>query len=107
VTGEVDPATRRLMTTPRCGVPDVSHTGYRNKRSLIRVKRYNLQGERWPRTNLTWNLRRGLKKTGYGTVTDDVVRRELSHALDMWARETKLTFTELSPDDETADIQVT
>ena len=37
---------------------------------------------------------------------DEVVRRELSHALDMWARETRLTFTELAPDDTSADIQV-
>ena len=39
-------------------------------------------------------------------MSDEVVRRELSHALDMWARETRLTFTELAPDDTSADIQV-
>ena len=39
----------------------MSHAGYRNKRDadgapLVRVKRYNLQGERWPRNNLGWDL---------------------------------------------------
>ena len=48
----------------RCGVPDVSHAGYRNKRDadgapLVRVKRYNLQGERWPRNNLGSDLQFG------------------------------------------------
>ena len=43
VTGEVDEGTVEMMVKPRCGVPDVSHGGYRNKRSLVRVKRYNLQ----------------------------------------------------------------
>ena len=38
----------------------MSHAGYRNKRDadgapLVRVKRYNLQGERWPRNNLAWD----------------------------------------------------
>merc|ERR1719322_959299 len=108
VTGRVDHATANLMSRPRCGVPDVSHAGYRNKRDadgapLVRVKRYNLQGERWPRNNLTWNLRRG---PSHARMSDEVVRRELSHALDMWARETRLTFTELAPDDTSADIQV-
>ncbi len=105
VTGVVDAPTRRLMGLPRCGVPDVSHVGYRNKRQapLIRVKRYNLQGERWPRYNLTWNLKRVPRD---GRIPSDVIRRELAHALDMWARETKLTFAELAPDDNSADIQV-
>ena len=93
VTGVLDPETRVLLVKPRCGVPDVSSSGYRNKRSLgsgsgkeqsediwfhsdgvslKRVKRYNLQGERWPRTNLTWSLRRGPSDT---RLNHDVVRR--------------------------------
>ena len=33
------------------------------------------------------------------------VRQVLSKALDMWARPTELNFTEVHPDDETADLQ--
>ena len=56
MTGEIDSQTKKLIRLKRCGVQDVSF-GFRNKRS-IRVKRYNLQGQRWSHTNLTWSLRR-------------------------------------------------
>ena len=100
MTGEIDEQTKKLMKQKRCGVQDVS-LGFRNKRS-IRVKRYNLQGQRWSHTNLTWSLRRTPRERH---VTRDMIRRELHYALDVWARHTLLTFTE-TYDDETADIQV-
>ena len=89
------------------------NTGYRNKRASekihLRVKRFTLQGERWPRKNLTWNLRLIGKSSSYNQNVENLdegsVRRVLTHALDMWARRTELTFTELHPDDNTADIQ--
>ena len=34
VTGSLDPATVDLLKKPRCGVPDVSHAGFRNRRSV-------------------------------------------------------------------------
>ena len=55
MTGKIDTETRELMGRPRCGVQDVS-AGFRNKRS-VRVKRYNLQGQRWSHNNITWSLR--------------------------------------------------
>ena len=89
--------------------------GYRNKRSLkeilVRVKRYSLQGERWSRTNLTWNLRHIEDGSDYDmtklveNLERGSVRRVLSHALEMWAKRTALTFTEVHPDDATADLQ--
>ena len=42
VTGLMDESTRDLITRPRCGVPDISGTGYRNRRHL-RVRRFNIQ----------------------------------------------------------------
>ena len=79
-------------------------------RSEVRIKRYSFQGERWSRNNLTWNLRHmkdessdhnnHIDKLDRGTV-----RQVLSKALDMWARPTELNFTEVHPDDETADLQ--
>ena len=92
---------------------DIVDIGYRNKRSSesvnVRVKRFTLQGERWSRKNLTWNLRLIGKSSSYNRNVENLdegsVRRVLTHALDMWARRTELTFTELHPDDNTADIQ--
>ena len=75
--------------------------GFRNKRS-IRVKRYNLQGQRWSHSNLTWSLRRTPRSRH---VTRDMIRRELTYALRVWSRHTQLTFTE-TYDDENADIQI-
>ena len=99
MTGQVDPATRELLLAARCGVQDVS-LGYRNRRAL-RVKRYNLQGQRWGHSNLTWSLR----TPGPPHLARDSVRRELTYALQVWAQHTLLTFTE-TRDDEGADIQV-
>ena len=46
-------------------MPDISQVGYRNRRDTrhsgnisVRVRRYNIQGERWPTSNITWSLRR-------------------------------------------------
>ena len=100
MTGELDEDTKHLIKQKRCGVQDVS-LGFRNKRA-IRVKRYNLQGQRWSHNNLTWSLRR-LPRDLY--VTRDVIRRELHYALEVWSRHTLLTFQE-SYDDKHADIQI-
>ena len=105
MTGNIDSQTRRLIRKKRCGVQDVS-LGFRNRRSIsssLRVKRYNLQGQRWSHNNLTWSIR-GIPASVY--LPRDVVRRELTYALDVWARHTLLTFTETYEDDK-ADIQVT
>ena len=107
VTGELDLETSELLSKPRCGVPDVSYRNFRNKRTAldlnIRVKRYNLQGQRWARTNLTWSLKRAPSK---GIIATDLVRRELHKALLIWSTHTQLQFVEVS-NDATADLQVT
>jgi len=100
MTGKIDSETKKLILKKRCGVQDVS-TGFRNRRS-IRVKRYNLQGQRWSHHNLTWSLKHPPQTR---RISRDIVRRELSYALDVWARHTQLTFTEVHHE-APADIQV-
>ena len=46
-TGRLDPATRMLMSKPRCGMPDVESG---------RTKRYVKSSSVWKTTNLTWRL---------------------------------------------------
>ena len=107
MTGEIDSETRHLLQKARCGVQDVSR-GFRNKRSSsssplsVRVKRYSLQGQRWSHNNLTWSVRSIPDSV---RLTREEVRRELTYALDVWARHTHLSFTETYEDD-TADIVV-
>ena len=89
-------------------------SGYRNKRlatrTEVRIKRYSFQGERWSRNNLTWNLRHMKDEPSdlishIETLDRGTVRQVLSKALDIWAKPTELNFTEVHPDDETADLQ--
>ncbi|GBM12712.1 Matrix metalloproteinase-17 [Araneus ventricosus] len=47
-TGFIDEATIELMKRKRCGVSDIILGG------PYRVKRYAIQGQKWPNTNLTW-----------------------------------------------------
>jgi matrix metalloproteinase-25 (membrane-inserted) len=45
--GRLDPATRMLMSKPRCGIPDMESG---------RTKRYVKSSNIWKKTNLTWRL---------------------------------------------------
>ncbi|CAG9817811.1 unnamed protein product [Phaedon cochleariae] len=47
-TGRLDAATKRLLATPRCGLPDLEAERPR------RTKRFALHGSKWPYTTLTW-----------------------------------------------------
>ena len=86
---------------PRCGVPDISQVGYRNRRDTkvhtgaSRVRRYNIQGERWPTSNITWSLRRPSPH-----LKAEPLRRELAAALKMWSQESSLVFEELTEPEE-------
>jgi len=118
VTGEVDASTRELMTKPRCGLPDIISDSYRSRRSvsededeeeeeedeegsrsLVRRKRYMVQGQRWLYRNLTWSLRKGTRD-----LDDGHVRYQISRAFDLWQTASTLTFTEINSDD--ADIRI-
>lgn len=94
-TGDIDDATRRLLSRKRCGLPDKADDSFQR-----RFKRYTLQGQTWGYTNLTWSL-----QTKYPRGLDQGrVRYVLSRALDVWAQNSKLTFQEL--DSAEADILV-
>lgn len=77
-------------------MPDITQVGYRNRR-------YNIQGERWPTSNITWSLRRASAH-----LKEDDLRRELAAALKMWSQESSLVFQELTATEEAkkANIQV-
>lgn len=51
VTGVIDQATNDLLRAPRCGLPDWPMT---YSQTQHRKKRFTLQGQTWPHTNLTW-----------------------------------------------------
>lgn len=100
-TGHIGNETLELMRRPRCGVPDVTHRKFQNRRR----KRYSVQGQRWSRSTLRWNLKTFNASFVRG-LTRDMVRRVLTNALQVWARHTTLTFIEVGPFDKSADLQV-
>lgn len=50
VTGRLDQQTLHLLRRPRCGLPDRTTA----VQTSGRRKRFALQGQKWPYTNLTW-----------------------------------------------------
>ncbi|XP_071645712.1 matrix metalloproteinase-2 isoform X1 [Temnothorax longispinosus] len=96
VTGEIDEATKKLMKARRCGLLDQLDARF----ARTRHKRFTIHGQQWPYRNLTWSLR-SEQPSGLDT---GGVRLELSKALDLWARNSKLTFQEINSD--RADILI-
>ncbi|XP_063226236.1 matrix metalloproteinase-2 isoform X2 [Bacillus rossius redtenbacheri] len=92
-TGELDEATKKLLSTPRCGLPDIAPSPYRSKR-------FTLQGQKWHHTDLTWSLR----TQTFRALEPGYVRAELDRALSVWSQHSKLTFREVNSD--RADILV-
>ncbi|XP_022917166.1 matrix metalloproteinase-2-like [Onthophagus taurus] len=95
VTGELDDRTRKLMKVRRCALPD-------REPSNGRPRRYALHhGRPWDHLDLTWTLvRSGIPSN----IQWEEARQVLAKALDLWAKHSKLTFTEVHHDK--ADIVV-
>ncbi|XP_015908910.2 matrix metalloproteinase-17 [Parasteatoda tepidariorum] len=92
-TGVVDDATMKLMQRRRCGMPDIIPGGH------YRVKRYTIQGQKWPNTNLSWSV-----KSSISSADLQMVRSQLRKAFDVWSAASSLTFIEV--EEPTADIIV-
>ncbi|KMY92553.1 matrix metalloproteinase-2 isoform X1 [Drosophila simulans] len=105
VTGEIDSATARLIQKRRCGVGDRRSADsfspdnlYHESGSNVRVRRFALQGPKWPKMDLTWSM------VNRSMPDASKVERMVQSALDVWANHSKLTFREVYSDQ--ADIQI-
>jgi len=97
ITGKFDDATKKLVQTPRCGLPDVSGSMETRKR------RYTLQGTKWRKSTLTWKL---LNDNNDG-LTRKQVEDTLTTAFSRWQAITNLKFIKLELDSrELVDIEV-
>lgn len=107
ITGELDEATRKLLRTPRCSLPDVLPGEGDDLRR--RVRRFVKQGKKWDKFNLTWGVRKYPTKMRDRT-GDPVdmyrweIQREFRLATKVWGRVSRLEFTELEHNPEEADI---
>ncbi|KAM4526131.1 matrix metalloproteinase-17 [Fundulus diaphanus] len=93
-TGLIDSETLKLMSTPRCSLPDVVG-GEDMRRRRRRRKRYALSGLKWHKTDLTWSIH------SYPTspVPNNLVNSLLTHALKAWSDATPLNFHQQQPAD--------
>ncbi|CAH0555740.1 unnamed protein product [Brassicogethes aeneus] len=91
-TGFLDNATIKLMSAPRCGLPDIV-------RDANRQKRFVLASKGWDKRHLTYSVSNWSPRLGEGTVI-----RNIQKALDIWGQYGHLKFTRVGGPD--ADIIV-
>ncbi|KAF3853533.1 hypothetical protein F7725_014221, partial [Dissostichus mawsoni] len=111
-TGVLDSETLKLMSTPRCSLPDI--IGNEDRLRRRRRKRYALSGLKWDKTDLTWSVHSypspsrspGLSRDS-GLLVDSILTR----AFKAWSDAAPLTFRQLQSDSGGAvtegDIRVT
>ncbi|KAF8765044.1 Matrix metalloproteinase-16 like protein [Argiope bruennichi] len=90
-TGIVDGPTLALLKKKRCGMQDLTPGE--------RVRRYAVQGQQWPKKDLTWSI-----KLWPSSLSSDLVRAEVTKAFKVWSDVSQLTFREVQRLD--ADIVV-
>uniref|UniRef100_A0A8D9DVM3 Matrix metalloproteinase-24 n=1 Tax=Cacopsylla melanoneura TaxID=428564 RepID=A0A8D9DVM3_9HEMI len=90
--GELDESTLKLMSSQRCGCPDVLPRSQRSKR-------YVLAAGNWNRNNITYYL--DLWNTKFNRKT---IRRELDKAFKLWSNYGHIQFEEMR--DKRADIVI-
>ncbi|RVE59547.1 hypothetical protein OJAV_G00189850 [Oryzias javanicus] len=94
-TGLLDSKTLKLMSTPRCSLPDIVG-GEDMRRRRRRRKRYALSGLKWHQSDLTWSVH-SYPNPSQG-LSDSLVDNLLSHALKAWSDVAPLNFQQLRRD---------
>jgi len=85
-TGELDRDTKNLMRTPRCGVKDIIGHGATTRRK----KRYVLQGSRWQKKDLTYQVS---KYPSGNRLRKYEVDNEVRKAFSLWEEVSGLRFS--------------
>ncbi|XP_056153630.1 matrix metalloproteinase-25 [Lampris incognitus] len=103
-TGVLDSETLKLMSTPRCSLPDIvgSEDMLRRRR---RRKRYSLTGLQWEKTDLTWSVHSYPSESLSSSLNPSTVDSLLAHAFKAWSDVSPLHFQRLQSDSE-GDILV-
>ncbi|XP_040923179.1 matrix metalloproteinase-17 isoform X2 [Toxotes jaculatrix] len=107
-TGLLDDETLKLMSTPRCSLPDIVGGEDMLKRRRRR-KRYALSGLKWHKLDLTWSVHSYPSPSLSPTLSKDLVDTILTHAFKAWSDVAPLNFHRLSTDGGSAaggDIRV-
>ncbi|KAM4624490.1 matrix metalloproteinase-25 [Polymixia lowei] len=95
-TGMLDSDTLKLMSTPRCSLPDiVGSEDMLKRRRRKRRKRYALSGLRWDKTDLTWSVHSYASPSLSPSLSPDLVDNLLTHAFKAWSDVAPLRFQRL------------
>lgn len=104
-TGVIDSETLKLMSTPRCSLPDIVERVDLLRRR--RRKRYALSGLRWHKTDLTWSIHSYPSPSISPGLSKDLVNKLMHHGFQAWSDAAPLKFHEVSGDGSTGgDIRV-
>uniref|UniRef100_A0A8C4DSL6 Matrix metallopeptidase 17 n=1 Tax=Dicentrarchus labrax TaxID=13489 RepID=A0A8C4DSL6_DICLA len=107
-TGVLDSETLKLMSTPRCSLPDI--VGSEDMLRRRRRKRYALSGLKWHKTDLTWSVHSYPSPSLSPGLPNSLVDNILTHALKAWSDAAPLNFRWLPSDSRVAaaggDIRV-
>ncbi|KAM6897959.1 matrix metalloproteinase-25 [Lycodopsis pacificus] len=110
-TGVLDKETLKLMSTPRCSLPDFVGNEDMLRRRRRRRKRYALSGLKWHKTDLTWSVHSYPSPSLSPDLSSSSVDMILTHAFKAWSNEAPLSFRRLPSDIRGAatggDIRVT
>ncbi|KAM4524081.1 matrix metalloproteinase-17 isoform 1-T2 [Odontesthes bonariensis] len=103
-TGLLDSETIKLMSTPRCSLPDIVGGEDMRKRRRRR-KRYALSGLKWHKTDLTWSIHSYPTPSNSPGLSNDLVDNILTHAFKAWSDVAPLRFHQLLRDSRGATAE--
>ncbi|KAK9965095.1 hypothetical protein ABG768_004204 [Culter alburnus] len=104
-TGKLDSDTLKLMSTPRCSLPDIIGSKDLLKKRR-RKRRYATVGLRWKKSDLTWSIQN--YPSLYPFLKPEDVKSIMIYAFKAWSDVTNLNFEDASPTSERdrADIKI-
>nr|XP_020461905.1 matrix metalloproteinase-25-like [Monopterus albus] len=94
-TGVLDSATLKLMSTPRCSLPDIIGSEDMMKRRRRR-KRYALSGLKWHKTDLTWSVHSYPSPSTSPGLHNNLVDNILTYAFKAWSNAAPLRFNQVA-----------
>ncbi|XP_034563503.1 matrix metalloproteinase-25 isoform X2 [Notolabrus celidotus] len=96
-TGVLDSETFKLMSTPRCSLPDiVGGEDMLKRKRRRRRKRYALSGLKWHKTDITWSVHSYPSPSQSPSLTSGTVDSILTHAFKAWSDAAPLRFRRLA-----------
>ncbi|XP_053117547.1 matrix metalloproteinase-25 isoform X2 [Hemicordylus capensis] len=93
MTGALDEKTLKMMSQPRCSLPDIIGTSELMRRRRRRRKRYALSSSIWGKKDLTWHVRSYPQSSN---LPRESIRNLLYYAFRAWSNASALTFKEAS-----------